>query len=126
MSAEVLRRAADLMRERAQGARAGRWSSAESSLHPDARLVLANWHEPVRVATCSGSLPEGNALNAEHIASWHPVVALRVADWLYACASAIDKRDDPLHVGGCDPGHRVPDEFAALAVARTYLGEVTQ
>ena len=116
MSAETLRRAAALMRERATDARAGTWLTAPSDLTPDATLVLADWqHEPRRVATCAGSLPEGNLANADHIASWHPAVALAVADCIDAALCYFD-----------------PDEFSEaeremhdslLTLARTYLNE---
>ena len=51
-----------------------------------------------------------------HIASWHPVVALAVADWLEKTA---DHMDPELALdGGC------PDceQDGALAVADAYLG----
>jgi hypothetical protein len=46
--------------------------------------------------------------DATHIASWHPAVALAVADWLDAVAKG--------------PGHGL---YAALAVARVYLGSTS-
>ena len=45
-----------------------------------------------------------------------------VADWLDSVALSVDKRDNPEHVGGQHKGLRIPDEFAALNVARAYLG----
>ena len=116
-AAETLRRAADRMRERAEAARAGRWTTAHSALQPDLRLVVAGWEsEPRRVAACAGSLPEGNGANAAHIASWHPAVALTVADWLDYIAETCE---DPYYRENLDDLVR-----PALAVARAYLGEV--
>lgn len=110
MSAERLREAAALMRERATAARAGRWGRTESTLDPLGMHVVANWkHGPVGVAICSGALPEGNEANAEHIASWHPAVALALADWL-------DFEADCFR-----PGSVRSDK--ALAVANAYLGD---
>jgi hypothetical protein len=52
--------------------------------------------------------------NAEHIASWHPVVALAVADWLDGVAQAIENWER-----GYGPS---PDQSHAYAVARSYIG----
>ena len=101
MSAETLRRAAALMRERAEGARAGRWFAEGDEVRADWTLVR-------QVATCHGSIDQGNRANAAHIASWSPPVALAVADWLDAEAE--------LHEWEYDT-------TGALAVARAYLGE---
>ena len=51
--------------------------------------------------------------NPGHIASWHPAVALAVADWLDLMARAMV---------GTSYG-ALPFEDAAVAVARAYLGE---
>lgn len=145
MSAEVLRRAASLMRERAEAARAGRWFQEGDE-------VRANWTLVRQVATCHGSIDIGNVANAAHIASWHPAVALAVADWLDAVAAVHwPKRHDrlseshynaePEHeciatdcdeacwtegyiCNGCGTTECKPEITAhALAVARAYLGE---
>jgi hypothetical protein len=57
----------------------------------------------------------GTEERAEHVASWHPAVALAVADLLDELARKCD-----LVTGGhiC-----FEDEVAALAVATAYLGE---
>jgi hypothetical protein len=52
---------------------------------------------------------------AEHVASWHPAVALAVADWLEREAALIDAQVFPQS----DP---VMERYP-LAVARAYLGE---
>lgn len=132
MSAETLRRAAALMRDRAT--------------HPD--VSASPW-----VASPHGDVHDDGALwvcdsqsgeTAEHIASWSPAVALDVAD-LLDLAAAHEKREgdecgqgygsDGTY-GYIDPSCSVcgtPDEYAepwpcayatrGLAVARTYLGE---
>ena len=46
-----------------------------------------------------------------------------VADWLKSVAVDVDKRDNPQRVGGRFEALRIPDEHAALTVARAYLGE---
>lgn len=109
MSAEILREAAALMRSRAEAARAGNWRTEPSALAPETTLVVAEWSDLRRVATCSGSLPEGNAANAEHIAAADPPFMLAVADWLFTWANT-----------GWANGTGIHDK-AALAVARAYL-----
>jgi hypothetical protein len=114
VSAQELRDAAALMRKRAQAARAGRWAA-------DGDEVAAHWSlGDVEVAVCRGSIDEGNEANAEHIASWHPAVALAVADWLEATAAENDSSDALafLNFAGADAQ-------AALTVARAYLGSAS-
>ena len=98
---QVLREAARLMRERAEAATPGgpRWESA-----PD-EWGSVRYIFPADSDSAIASVPA--VADAEHIASWHPDVALAVADLLDVLA---DPADMP----------------AALAVARAYLGsEVT-
>jgi hypothetical protein len=127
MTAEVLREAAALMRERAEAATPGPWSAADEHglLGPDASPAwcVSNMRpgfesmSPTEgyigdVAETSLGFPEQrDQHNAEHIASWHPAVALAVADWL----------DDEAFMH--DNGR--PMSSAALATATAYLGEVT-
>lgn len=57
--------------------------------------------------------------DVQHIASWHPAVALAVADWLdYAADKWGDT--DPMFIG------RGVHVDAALKVARSYLGTTEQ
>lgn len=106
MSAERLREAATLMREQAISARAGIWFAT-----PDGVEIAARWADPRSVAVAYGSeVPEGNIANAAHIASWHPAVALAVADWLQWTADA----ESMLPAGA---------QKFALVVADAYLGE---
>jgi hypothetical protein len=116
-AADQIRRAAARLRELAEGARAGDWFTEPSDLTPDATLVLAKWqHGQRRVATCSGSLPEGNAANAAYIAALGPDVGLALADLLDLQADMGDAAEnDPTTCHSfCTP---------ALAVARKILGE---
>ncbi len=99
MSADLLRRAAALMRER-----------AEAATFVDSTGGAVPWYmDP-------NDFDEGDA---EHINSWSPAVAIAVADWLdvtadmYPCQCGL-MGDDPL----CE-------HEQALAVARLYLGEPT-
>jgi hypothetical protein len=80
MTAELLREAAALMRERAEAATPGPWMRAE----PWDRAVGQVDGPWVAETTALG---QATAANAEHIASWHPAVALAVADWLDAVAA---------------------------------------
>lgn len=98
--AETLRRAAALMRERAEA-------------------VGDGWYSAAAWATASPmSLPIEKA-DAEHIASWHPDVALAVADSLVAAAVHIESHECEAH---CEPDGC---EFVVTATrtARTYLRE---
>ena len=106
--AEIIRRAAALMRERASGCEPRRW-------HWEA---LGEKRYPQRVSS-DGNValiaetfidPAHRPFEAEHIASWHPLVALAVAGWLDDAADAYEA------FSGAVPGH-------SLKVARAYLGD---
>lgn len=108
MSASLLREAAAKMRERAEDARLAcgdeRWDGDAGLSWNDARgTVYMVGAGPVNVAD---AITEESAL---YIASWHPAVALAVADWLEHEADHFDMDDTT--------------RSRALAVARTYLGE---
>jgi hypothetical protein len=98
---ELLREAAKTMRERASAAN----TTEARRPYSDPNLT------PVPEAEWGGLVDNylGGVIGT-HCASWHPAVALAVADWLY---------DEAF-----DAGRRVPVyvEPPALAVARTYLG----
>lgn len=143
MSAEKLRRAAALMRERAQAATPGRWA-AEPETAAGRVWVRMDWRSDLAPVTLpphgiaiqrgdiakrrmfeirsrreSGwqdtqeSVYQQREADALHIASWHPDIALAVADLVsmaadhmegagYPCSSCVDK---------------------TLMLARAYLGE---
>lgn len=118
MSADLLRRAATLMRERAEAATFTRspWGVDE---------VGAVWaqeadgqHVPIS--------RQSTDRDAEHIASWHPAVALAVAKamddvaqaWEISDGWARDLDDDPIRFEDTVDG-------GWLKVARAYLGEAS-
>lgn len=110
---DVLRGTAALMRERAEAALSvgpdtcGFWYTAEALHDPDGRIP--------------------DLEDAEHIASWHPAVALAVADWLDREADKSEQVDAFDHAYGLEPDEailsaRARDMAPALAVADAYLG----
>ncbi len=113
---ETLREAARLMRERASNSEVPntRWHVEDDGdqwnvLAPDPEASIYPWD-------VARDLPDEAV--AEHIASWHPAVALAVADWLE------DEADFAVRVKtdyGDDNGD-IPAPLA-LAVAGAYLGE---
>lgn len=117
MSADLLRRAAALMRERAEAARSGEWFADTTGGDADVR---AAWRfGACDIAVCEGSLPEGNAANAEHIASWHPAVALAFAKVLEDAAAALE-----FDTGVGLTEREASSGFeAVIAAARAFLGE---
>lgn len=120
MSAEVLRRAAVLMRERAERANEGPWGWARSPLANGAYDILAVPAGEQEFGL-GRDFTRGDAI---HIASWHPAVALAVADWLEATAREFDAFGlvgQPFQVADDHP--RDGRRTAALAVAAAYLGD---
>lgn len=110
MSAETLRRAAELMRERAEAATNYPWMASapgEVWKHYDGQVRAVGFPDDFDPSICDVL---DNA-DAQHIASWHPDVALAVADWL----DRIGADDRP--TSALDREGR-----SALAVARAYLG----
>lgn len=106
MSADLLRRAASTMRERAE--------AAQASANGEPWYPASEMHDLIG----GGSR---NTADAQHIASWHPAVALAVADWLDATADRVDMGRDPKDGGRRNHGWRGSRE--ALAVATAYLNE---
>ena len=113
MSGDLLRKAATLMRERAKAVTPGAtwtgghcWITDHDPSDPSGQTAMQR--------EIGGVSSDGDA---EHIASWHPAVALAVAGWLEATAREFDAL-----------GHLHLDEHpvdgrrtAGLAVARAYL-----
>jgi hypothetical protein len=116
--AATIRRAASLMRERAEAAAEGPWHPVAGIWGDEiATAVIARDGDPSDphtwlLATGFGDAPQQKA-TAEHAASWHPLVALAVAVWLDIEAT-IAERGMPDESGSIHP---------ALVVARAYLGE---
>ena len=149
---DTFRRAAALMRERAEAATPGPWEYAGNGDITHGLKVIeggirqADW--VASVDTGDGDLAEAGTdeANALHIASWHPLAALAVAEWLeWTADRAADElyRDtpegpccaEPSSCGGHDEAwfcrrcaEVVGEDCAcwdrALAVADAYLTEV--
>lgn len=130
MSADVLRRAASLMRDRAEAAADGPWEAC--ALGSEGYAVLGDRpaegrrRSRLRVARLGWEDWDTDKADAEHIASWHPAVAPAVADLLDALAKRVDAICDATPTP--EFGERVALESLsgypdALAVARAYLGE---
>ncbi|GAA0720059.1 hypothetical protein Drose_06330 [Dactylosporangium roseum] len=111
MTADLLRRAASHLYQRAKDAQHGPWHIGNAvdpmrpcNVHtfPGARLVADNvpW------------------LDAEYIATMHPPVAVAIAGWLFAVA--IDEETEP------ETAPRVRERTAALIVARAIIREPEQ
>ena len=117
--AETIRRAAALMRERAEAATPGPWLGVIGKFK-DAEwpCVIAAQGDPNDPRTWLMGAGNG-AANAEadatHSGSWHPLVALAVADWLEASAATAVRAEAE--------GASVHPDSYALKVARAYLGE---
>lgn len=144
MSAEILREAATLMRERASTATPGPWFTGRThtgcvcygcgdpleskagnqiykvSVYPEGRNADSVWLTGPR-----GHDEPLAAADSEHVASWNPMVALAVADWLDHAASIFDDADleaDELAASiecDCPYCKGMP---LALHLARIYLG----
>lgn len=116
MTADTLRRAASLMRERAEAATPGRWwpfMAPESKGSDRGEWIVDS--EPALV--CSTQYDDArNSADAAHIASWHPAVAFAVAAWLEQQARLEDIAKKYGKQG-------MSEDSPALAVARAYLGE---
>jgi hypothetical protein len=113
--AEVLARAARLMRERAGGATPGPWEhetdlDVTRGYHMEGGRHVATW-----IANCDMEA------NAGHIAGMHPLVALAVATWLE------DEAGRAKHLDAYADSSAYPLMVAgfrfSLAVARAYLNE---
>jgi hypothetical protein len=118
--AATLREAARLMRERAEAAEKihrSPWSEM------GAGAVVFPMSEHMR-GTVAETYPTGGSteqvVTTEHIASWHPAVALAVAALLESVAQTDLGRGMQESHDSCDQDC---DVVRALAVARTYLGE---
>jgi hypothetical protein len=115
--AETLRKAAALMRERAEKATPGPWVPRGEG--PDCWFVCSVTHGLVSTgvhedpAVSDLVLTERDQRDAEHMAGMDPIVAVVVAEWLAAEARMTDLR------GNSSEGHA----FLAVTVARAYLRE---
>jgi len=114
VSADLLREAALKMRARAEAATGAtrHWTSVPAGVG-----VSRVFCGQVLIAKTDETLG-GSGFNAQHIASWHPAVALAVADLLERIADRAPP--DPHRAGEyCETCDNVRD---ALVIARAYLG----
>src|ERR1035438_8885775 len=84
---ETLRSAAKLMRERAEAATPGPWATR---FVPPGKMSLHQLPPQYMVVAGQENVANASELAAPFIASWHPAVALAVADWLDNEASAAE------------------------------------
>jgi hypothetical protein len=121
MSAETLRRAASLMRERAGNASDGPWRSfVEGRDHLGGDSVICGPGADIYVRLDAANRTTTTAWTGtqDHIASWHPAVALAVADWL----DEVAERQKPT-TRWSRRSHGWTGAHFANAVALAYLGE---
>lgn len=110
--AETLREAARRMRERAQAATPGPWKVIADDKNDDegeGDRVISCTHG--HVALLHWRVDKSESDDAAHIASWHPIVAHTIADWL--THEALKEEAVP-PIASIGP---------ALRVARAYLGD---
>jgi hypothetical protein len=121
VSAEILREAAALMRSRAEAEPSVGWIKVdfnEGDGHPPRPLwgvsndAYFNPPTDEDAPWLAVEIMTGTEATAEHIASWHPAVALAVADLLERVANTSE-------AAGAEPS---PD---MTAVATTYLGRTS-
>lgn len=127
MSADLMRRAAERMRQRADAKSVpdGPWSVAEC--HPETRdesRVLGT-HSVVYAGDTIHAYVKGMSTErqqvAEHIAAWDPLMARVTAELLEAGAAEIDRR---VARDGVEVLERANPVFHAMTeLARTYLHE---
>lgn len=127
MSAELLREAAALMRERAEGATDGGWQTYVDP-HDDS-IVFDQYGTGVQSATTHDVVCYSGQVysrDAAHIASWHPAVAFAVADWLDVVASRnealLSSFAEGSRAGAVTAAENTLGWTEALAVASAYLG----
>lgn len=120
----LIREAAQLIRQRARAATVGPWVTDASEIYSEVQ------GGPWVGETLHNDDPLVTAANAAHIASWHPGVALFVADLLEGAAHREEDYINALghdhsqgeDVCGCDEPDRGDEAGLALAFARAYLG----
>lgn len=117
--AETLRRAAKLMRERAEAAAPGPWLGVTGIFRegewPCVITAQGDPKDPQTWLLGAGNGGANREADADHAGFWHPLVAAAVADLLDREAALIDAQVFPQS----DPDM----EKYPLAVARAYLGE---
>jgi len=102
---ETIRRAAKLMRERAQAATPGPWRAAKGDFagvtYPCILTAAGDPADPETWLMATGTAGSRQEPDATHAASMHPGVGLALAEWLDAAAQMWDEGllwDEPLHL----------------------------
>ena len=109
--AETIRRAASAMRKRAEKAQCDGMSASPWRVGEAGDCGCCE-----KVTDAAGSMIASvDDRQSAHIASWHPAMALAVADWLDAAARVAELTEAQ--------GARLHPEAHAFKVARAYLGE---
>lgn len=117
MTGEELREAAALMRSRAEAATGDGWGWRHFGDDPENSCRVVYYPPDIGIEPWVVIADDiFNEADVEHIASWHPAVALAVADWL----DAESYEPETEHEGGAYTTGG--PSLTALNVARTYLG----
>lgn len=122
---ELIREAARLIRQRAEAAtnRAPLpWRQTISDSESPTGVGICEDHrqaEPMWPCENCWAIETWSEPVAEHIASWHPGVALLVADWLDVAADLWEPPKQTKYYS-----RRTASQLAALAMARAYLGKL--
>lgn len=127
MSAETMRRAAALMRERsdAQHVPNGPWKVAECHPETPSEHRVLGTHSVVYADSTIHAYVRGFKAQrvpvADHIAGWDPTVARAVADLLEAGADEFERRAAKHGIDSLTAAN--PTAHALVAIATTYLDE---
>ena len=125
MSAELLRRAATILRERAEAATPGPWKQTDGfRSHDDDRAYVVPTGREVHYVCAGGVL--GVDEDAPYIATMHPGVGLAIAKWLEDVAAGWMWDADPDDIQTPDGWPLTLDESMdshALTVALLIVGE---
>lgn len=113
----LLREAARIMRELAEAATPGPWIGHRIGLMGGRIGVVVAQPPPHGAFVMVDRDNEARIEDAKHIASWHPAVALAVADWLDEVVALIEFGSEL---------NRAGEVGAALDVARVYLGRTDE
>ena len=121
MSAALLREAATKMRERAEAATPGPWRvGAEGSEGSRVNPATGDKREDSHwIASVNGRVQPEDGRNAEHIASWHPAIALAVADLIDELLRSLSVFGEP---ADDDPLWQKPTASTVVRLSRAYLG----
>lgn len=123
MSAELLRRAAKTLRERAEAASPGPWIAASHTGRKDGIALVGRAEDRGTgraIAVLAGVDVRQRHADAHYVELIHPPVALAMASWLDATAAVADANDEH---DGFDLSAVDDTWLAALDVAAAVLRE---